>query len=144
MTSTKSQFSISSINNSKIFCPYNICGQNIFSCRSLLNTKVYMLFRVGQKYHKISLLTTFCQAILFFRFFSSFFTRIKFFKCQFWRYVVQNKFRGKGRNSISNLKSFHSKYLSLTLNGPVLIIFFLTLELSILMGILLQLIQITL
>ena len=128
MTSTKSQFSISPINNSKKFCPYNICGQNICSCLSLLNTKVYMLFRVGQKYHKISLLTTFCQAVLFFRFFSSFFTRIKFCKCQFWRYVVQNKFRGKGRNSISHLKWFHSRYLSLTLNGPVLIIFFLLLN----------------
>ena len=128
MTSTKSQFSISSINNSKKFCPYNICEQNIFSCLSLLNTKVYMSFRVRQKYRKISLLTTFCQAVLFFRFFSSFFTRIKFYKCQFWRYVVQNKFWGKGRNSISNLKSFHSRYLSLTLNGPVLIIFFLLLN----------------
>ena len=128
MTSTKSQFSISSINNSNKFCPYNICGHNIFSCLSLLNTKVYMLFRVGQKYYKISLLTTFCQAVLFFRFFSSFFTRIKFCKCQFWRYVVQNKFLGKGRNSISNLKWFHSRYLSLTLNGPVLIIFFLLLN----------------
>ena len=128
MTSTKSQFSISLINNSKKFCPYNICKQNIFSCLSLLNTKVYMSFRVRQKYCKISLLTTFCQAVLFFRFFSSFFTRIKFYKCQFWRYVVQNKFWGKGRNSISNLKSFHSRYLSLTLNGPVLIIFFLLLN----------------
>ena len=124
MTSTKSQFSISSINNSKIFCPYNICGQNIFSCRSVLNTKVYMLFRVGQKYHKISLLTTFCQAVLFFRFFSSFFTRIKFCKCQFWRYVVQNKFRGKGRNSISNLKSFPLKVSKLHIKRPCINDFF--------------------
>ena len=48
------KLSILSLNNSKNFCPYSICGQNICSCLSLLNTKVYMLFRVGQnitKYH---------------------------------------------------------------------------------------------
>ena len=58
---------------------------------------------------------------------------------------MRNNFRGKGRNSVGTIKSFHSRYVSLAVNGTALIIFeyLLTLELSILMEIPLQWIQIT-
>ena len=77
------KLSVSSINNSKKFCQYNICGQNIFSCLSLLNTKIYMFFTVGQKYHKYHCWPLFVNQFYFSDFFLNFSRGLNFANVNF-------------------------------------------------------------